>query len=362
MKRLFLALVIACLLLPSIAVAQVSNTLKFRRDTAANWVSVNPTLGQGEPGFEYDTYRLKIGNGVTPWVNLPYHGNIYGTSETALTVSSGSKTLTVAAGLAFAPNMVVMISYLNDAGVYMQATVTSYNSVTGVLVVNVTNTTGSGTDLTPWAIWVAAGPQGPPGPQGSKGDKGDTGLTGGPPIGAMFMWLSSTPPADYFLLDGTCKDKTTYADLFAVLGDKWSTMDGCGGSSFGLPPMQGRVPIGAGQGATAEGGGTGTNRTLGTVGGAETHTLTIPQTPSHNHGGLTGNQNANHTHGYTISLWGSGQDSSRPLAGNVSGGSVGLNTGIENANHQHVIAAQGGGQAHNNMSPFIVVNYIIRYQ
>jgi hypothetical protein len=48
-------------------------TLKLRRDTAANWTSTNPTLAAGEPGFETDTKRLKIGDGSTAWTSLPYY-------------------------------------------------------------------------------------------------------------------------------------------------------------------------------------------------------------------------------------------------------------------------------------------------
>ena len=50
----------------------VNTTFKLKRGTAARWVEVNPILQQGEPGFEYDTYSLKIGDGVTPWNDLPY--------------------------------------------------------------------------------------------------------------------------------------------------------------------------------------------------------------------------------------------------------------------------------------------------
>src|ERR1700691_2105432 len=46
--------------------------LKWRRDTAANWTSNNPTLAQGEPGFETDTGAYKIGNGTTAWSSLAY--------------------------------------------------------------------------------------------------------------------------------------------------------------------------------------------------------------------------------------------------------------------------------------------------
>jgi hypothetical protein len=44
----------------------------FRRDTAANWVAENPVLLDGEPGYETDTRKLKIGNGVAAWNALPY--------------------------------------------------------------------------------------------------------------------------------------------------------------------------------------------------------------------------------------------------------------------------------------------------
>lgn len=45
---------------------------RIRRDTAANWTSVNPTLQLGEPGLETDTRRVKYGDGVTAWSSLGY--------------------------------------------------------------------------------------------------------------------------------------------------------------------------------------------------------------------------------------------------------------------------------------------------
>lgn len=44
-----------------------NDLIQIRRDTAANWTSVNPTLAAGEMGLETDTDRYKIGNGTTPW-------------------------------------------------------------------------------------------------------------------------------------------------------------------------------------------------------------------------------------------------------------------------------------------------------
>lgn len=47
-------------------------TILLRRGLAATWAAHNPTLAYGEPGFEKDTNRLKIGDGETEWNLLPY--------------------------------------------------------------------------------------------------------------------------------------------------------------------------------------------------------------------------------------------------------------------------------------------------
>jgi hypothetical protein len=47
-------------------------TIRIRRDTSTRWAQVNPILANGEPGYERDTHRLKIGNGSTHWNDLPY--------------------------------------------------------------------------------------------------------------------------------------------------------------------------------------------------------------------------------------------------------------------------------------------------
>ena len=56
----------------------IKTTIQLRRGTAAKWAEVNPILGQGEPGYVYDSNLLKIGDGITPWNDLPY---IQGNSE-----------------------------------------------------------------------------------------------------------------------------------------------------------------------------------------------------------------------------------------------------------------------------------------
>lgn len=48
--------------------------IRIRRGTKAEWIAKNPILDSGEPGFEHDTRKIKIGDGVTPWNDLAYIG------------------------------------------------------------------------------------------------------------------------------------------------------------------------------------------------------------------------------------------------------------------------------------------------
>lgn len=54
----------------------IKTTFKVKRGTAARWEELNLILNPGEPGFEMDTFKLKIGNGSTPWKELPYVNDI----------------------------------------------------------------------------------------------------------------------------------------------------------------------------------------------------------------------------------------------------------------------------------------------
>ena len=79
----------------------VQTQFQFRRGTAAQWTSANPTLAAGEMGFETDTGFAKIGNGSTAWNSLSYAiqgGDISGvTAGTGLSGggTSGSVTLSI---------------------------------------------------------------------------------------------------------------------------------------------------------------------------------------------------------------------------------------------------------------------------
>ena len=68
---------------------EILTTFQLKRGTAARWLEVNPVLKQGEPGFEYDTGKLKIGDGFTPWLALPYINdvNVSGQEEMVVVAS-----------------------------------------------------------------------------------------------------------------------------------------------------------------------------------------------------------------------------------------------------------------------------------
>lgn len=54
---------------------------QFKRGDAERWIEVNPVLRSGEPGYEKNTGKLKIGDGITPWVRLPYISSSEGSGE-----------------------------------------------------------------------------------------------------------------------------------------------------------------------------------------------------------------------------------------------------------------------------------------
>lgn len=75
--------------------------IQFRRDTAANWTSVNPILAAAEVGVETDTKKFKIGDGITAWASLPYAGAPLGsTSGLIVKTTTGGALTTLAAGTA----------------------------------------------------------------------------------------------------------------------------------------------------------------------------------------------------------------------------------------------------------------------
>ena len=98
-------------------------------------------------------------------------------------------------------------------------------------------------------------------------------ITNNTPTGVVNMWMAGLAPTGWLLCDGTAISRTTYSALFGVLGVTYGVGDGS--TTFNLPNMVNRVPVGKAS--------TGTFATLGSTGGVETVTLTTAQLAAHAH-------------------------------------------------------------------------------
>lgn len=169
-------------------------------------------------------------------------------------------------------------------------------------------------------------------------------IPGGLPAGSIIQWGGATAPSNWLLCDGSNVSRSTYASLFAAIGTSFGVGDGT--TTFTLPDLRGRVPVGKNGG---------TFGTLGTTGGAETHTLTKAQLPAVTgdvrlHGGENGSN-----------IWQpAGVFSTSDIRSNEYRTSSGINNGASSVGP--LLRFNNGGQdlPHNNLQPYQVVNYIIK--
>lgn len=156
------------------------------------------------------------------------------------------------------------------------------------------------------------------------------------PTGTILNYAGSTAPSGWLMTDGTAVSRTTYANLFAVIGTTYGA--GNGSTTFNLPNIGDRMIRGKGS----------TYATLGGTGGADTQTLVTGNLPDHTH--LQ----------WTAGTGGSIVSSSGSI--NLAGTSFNVNTlattGVRDASGN---AVSGGlSQAFSIANPYIVLNYIIK--
>lgn len=160
-----------------------------------------------------------------------------------------------------------------------------------------------------------------------------------PFLGEIRMFAGNYAPQGWALCDGRILQIAQNQALFSILG---TTYGGDGRSTFALPDLRGRVPVNAGNGPGR------TARPFGSSGGAETVTLTANQMPNHTHPAM-GSSNAASQYSPAGQVW----------ANETSGTAAVYNNTPNTAMHAQAIGATGGNQPHENMPPFLCVNFII---
>jgi microcystin-dependent protein len=163
-----------------------------------------------------------------------------------------------------------------------------------------------------------------------------------PFLGEIRMVGFNFAPVGWALCNGSILNIQQNTALFSLLG---TTYGGNGTTTFALPDLRGRVPVSQGHGPLTSA------YTLGQQGGAENVTLTGAQMPAHTHG-LAANSAAGSATSPINGFIASASDS--------NGGAVtGYATSSNGALNAAAVTVSGGNQAHNNLQPYLSVNFII---
>lgn len=169
-----------------------------------------------------------------------------------------------------------------------------------------------------------------------------------PYVGQMMMFAGNFAPAGWMTCQGQLVPISEFETLFNLIG---TTYGGDGQSTFGLPDMQGRIPIHQGTGSGLS------PYVIGQSGGVEQVTLTTQQIPVHSHVPSTNTNGAN---------------SPAPTAGTILADEITLNQpsggnafaylapgGAQVTMPAATVAPTGGSQPHENIQPILTVTWII---
>jgi microcystin-dependent protein len=159
-----------------------------------------------------------------------------------------------------------------------------------------------------------------------------------PFIGEIRLFAGNFAPRGYALCYGQLMSIAQFTALFALIG---TTYGGDGQTTFALPDLRGRVPVHQGTGPGF------TPRTMGERYGTETVTLTSNQIPLHSH-----------TQQASTNAVNAGSGPSAVLGNSATTAFYGSGTPQVTMAAAAVDSA-GSGQPHNNMAPFLALNFII---
>jgi microcystin-dependent protein len=157
-------------------------------------------------------------------------------------------------------------------------------------------------------------------------------------LGEIRMFAGNFAPQGWAICNGATMDISQNDALFNLIG---TTYGGDGQTTFNLPDLRSRAPVHFGTGSS------GTTYTLGETGGTETITLTAQQIPAHNHA-LSASTGAGGTANAET---------------NVPAASPSVLIYIEDVPSVQLaagaLAPAGGSQPHENLNPYLAINYII---
>ena len=170
-------------------------------------------------------------------------------------------------------------------------------------------------------------------------------MSADPYIGEISIFAGNFAPRGWAFCNGQLLPIAQNTALFSILG---TTYGGNGTTTFALPDLRGRAPLSSGQGPGLS------DYDLGQSGGTETVTLTTNEIPAHNH---------------SVGAFNNKGDQSNPT-NNVNAIVVDSSNGTANAYaasanatmNNGAVGSTGGSQPHNNMQPYLTLNFIIALQ
>jgi microcystin-dependent protein len=204
-------------------------------------------------------------------------------------------------------------------------------------------------------------------------DSGGSPAGGTMPIGALLPYAGTTAPsAAYLLCDGQAVSRTTYSDLFAVVSTTFGIGDGT--TTFNVPDLRGRIAMGL-----DNLGGTPANRVtdanadaLGGTVGAQDHTLTEAELPSHSHSqtahthsvdppstSVSFNQTIRRVGNYALG-GATTADAYGPYSGTTLTGTVNVSSFTSGSGGGGSTGGTGSGNAHSILQPSMAIGYLIR--
>lgn len=157
------------------------------------------------------------------------------------------------------------------------------------------------------------------------------------PSGAVQMYAGANAPPGWLVCDGSAVSRSLYSNLFNIIGTTYGSGDGT--TTFNLPNLKSNVPVGYNAADP-------NFNVLGKTGGEATHTLTIAETPTHTHEIVVNSDTSNGLVGLSQAGGNSGDAILQWSSGTIAGGLWATDT--------------GGGGSHNNLQPYIALNFIIK--